>query len=46
VPSPNAGGTNSNNAIDGVSCPTAAIWTAVGNNGRTGSKKTLIEAGT
>jgi hypothetical protein len=46
VPSPNAGGVHRNNALVSVSCPTVATCTADGNYGRTGSVKTLIEAGT
>jgi hypothetical protein len=46
VPSPNAGGTQRNNGLSSVSCPTVATCTAVGNYGRTGSVKTLIETGT
>ena len=40
------GVTHRNNGLSSVSCPTVATCTAVGNYGRTGSVKTLIETGT
>jgi hypothetical protein len=45
VPSPSKAGT-SINALFGVSCPSTATCTAVGNYGGNASRKTLIELGT